>query len=172
MKEELIAKVMATMTDKLTQEQLTELKSALYMSLQKYEVVKRNTELMSIDDTYIQYLSAFLIRKQIEGKSVRTIKHYSYVLKNLMQTLNTELDKITENDLFCYLAKYKQERRVSNIYLDNIRLVFSSFFTWLSNKGYIQQNPTLGLEPIKKEKKIKTPYSDEELEKLRCACKK
>ena len=56
------------------------------------------------------------------------------------------------------------------MYLDNIRLVFSSFFGWLNNKGYIHKNPAIGLEPIKTEKKIKKPFSDEELEKLRRAC--
>lgn len=80
------------------------------------------------------------------------------------------IDKITENDLFVYLAKYKKERGVSNAYLDNIRLVFSSFFGWLNAKGYISKNPTMGLEPIKVEKRIKKPLSDEELEKLRRTC--
>ena len=42
-------------------------------------------------------------------------------LTNLLQNLNMPIDKITENDLFVYLAKYKKERGVSNAYLDNIR---------------------------------------------------
>ena len=53
-------------------------------------------------------------------------------------------------------------RNVSNSYLDNMRLVFSSFFTWLNNKGYISKNPTMGLEPIKSERERKL-FSDEEL---------
>lgn len=51
-----------------------------------------------------------------------------------------------------------------------MRLVYSSFFTWLNNKGYINKNPTIGLEPIKNETKIKKPFTDEELEKLRRSC--
>ena len=47
-----------------------------------------------------------------------------------------------------------------------MRLVFSSFFTWLNAKGYIPKNPTVGHEPIKTEKRIKKPLSDEDLEKL------
>ena len=80
------------------------------------------------------------------------------------------MKKITEDDLFIYLAWYQKTRNVSNTYLDNMRLVFSSFFTWCNNKGYISKNPTIGLEPIKSEKKIKKPFSDEELEKLRRMC--
>ena len=88
----------------------------------------------------------------------------------LLQYLNKPLDKITEDDLFLYLACYRKTKNISNSYLDNMRLVFSSFFTWLNNKGYITKNPTMGLEPIKSEKKIKKPFSDEELERLRRAC--
>lgn len=170
MKDELIAKVIMMMADKMEDGQIGKLKTALYMALQDYEVTAKSTEVMDIDNTYMWYLNMFLIRKQTEGKSSRTIEHYRYVLKNLLQTLNMKVENITENDLFCYLAKYKQEKQVSNVYLDGLRLVFSSFFTWLSNKGYIQKNPTAGLEPIKVEKKIKKPFSDEELERIRRTC--
>lgn len=170
MKDEFITKVIMLMADKMEDGQITELKTALHMALQDYEVTTKNTEVMDIDNTYMWYLNMFLIRKQTEGKSERTIEHYRYILKSLLHTLNMKVENITENDLFCYLAKYKQEKQVSNVYLDGLRLVFSSFFTWLSNKGYIQKNPTSGLEPIKIEKKIKKPYSDEELEKIRQAC--
>lgn len=171
MKEKFITKVLIQMTDKLNSNQIGELKNALYIALQDYEITPRSTEIMDIDNAYVWYLNMFLVRKQTEGKLERTVKHYHYILKNLLQTLNMKLESITENDLFCYLAKYKQERKVSNAYLDGIRLVFSSFFTWLSNKGYITKNPTVGLEPIKVEKKIKQPFSDEELEKIRRACR-
>ena len=60
---------------------------------------------------------------------------------------------------------------MSGAYLDNIRLVFSSFFSWLNAKGYISKNPAAGLDPIKTEKRIKKPLSDTELEKLRRKCR-
>ena len=60
--------------------------------------------------------------------------------------MNKPLTEISEDDLFIYLASYKKVRSVSNTYLDNMRLVFSSFFGWLDAKGYISKNPTLGLE--------------------------
>jgi len=88
----------------------------------------------------------------------------------MLQYLNKPVDEITEADLFLYISAYQKRRRVSNAYLDNIRLVFSSFFGWLSSKGYISRNPAAGLEPIKTEKRIKKPLSDIELEKLRRKC--
>jgi integrase/recombinase XerD len=170
MKEEFITNVLAKMMVMLTQEQSQELKTVMYMELQEYELQKRCTEIMDVDQSYIHYLQLFLARKKTEGKSERTIEQYKMHLTHMLQYLNLSIEKITENDLFVYLAKYKKDKQVSNVYLDNIRLVFSSFFGWLNAKGYIPKNPTAGLEPIKVEKKIKQPFTDEELEKLRRIC--
>lgn len=171
MNEQFITEVLQKATEYLNEEQYRRLISDLRISLQKYEDLKeRCTDVIDIDKNYIQYLQLFLIRKKTEGKSDRTLEQYQLHLNRLLQYLNKPLDKITEDDLFVYLANYKNTREVSNAYLDNIRLVCSSFFTWLNNKGYIPKNPTVGLEPIKTEKKIKKPFTDEELEKIRRAC--
>lgn len=171
MKDEFVTNVLAKMMGVLTQEQCQELKTALYMELQECKLEKRCTEIMDVDQSYVHYLQLFLARKKTEGKSDRTIEQYKMHLTHMLQYLNMDIDKITEDDLFVYLAKYKKDKDASNVYLDNIRLVFSSFFGWMNAKGYISKNPTAGLEPIKHEKKIKQPFTDEELEKLRRTCK-
>lgn len=170
MKDEFITKVLMMMES--GQEECRKLEEVLYIVLQGYELSERSTELMDVDKSYIHFLQLFLARKKTEGKSERTLEQYRLHLTNVLQYINMPVDKITENDLFVYLAKYKKERGVSNVYLDNIRLVCSSFFGWLNAKGYIPVNPTMGLEPIKTEKRIKKPLSDEELEKLRRTCER
>lgn len=154
----------------LDQIQCRQFDCGLRMLLQKYEIKEQCTDIMDIEKGYLQFLQLFIARKKTEGKSIRTLEQYQLHLNKLLQYLNKPLDKITEDDLFIYLAWYQKTRNVSNTYLDNMRLVFSSFFTWCNNKGYISKNPTIGLEPIKSEKKIKKPFSDEELEQLRRVC--
>lgn len=154
----------------LDQEQCKQFDLGLRVLLQKYDLNEKCTAIMDIDQSYLQYLQLFLVRKKTEGKSDRTLEQYQLHLGHLLRDLNKPLDRISEDDLFLYLARYKKTRNVSNTYLDNMRLVFSSFFTWCNNKGYIGKNPTIGLEPIKAEKKIKKPFTDEELEKLRRSC--
>lgn len=170
MNEKIIIEVLQRAMTYINSTQCKKLNEDLRIVLQNYEFVEKSTELMDIDKSYMNYLQLFLIRKKTEGKSEKTIGQYRLHLVKLLQYLNKPLDKITEDDLFIYLATYKKTRNVSNVYLDNIRLVCSSFFTWLNNKGYITKNPTTGLEPIKTEKKIKKSFSDEELEKLRRSC--
>lgn len=56
--------------------------------------------------------------------------------------------------------------------MNNIRLVFNSFFRWLQRRKIIDRNPVDGLEPIKYRQVVKKPLSPEELERVRCACER
>lgn len=171
MNEKFITEVLQMTMQYLDQEQCRKLNENIHIVLQKYELKERCTELMDPDNSYIEYLNLFLKRKEIEGKSERTIEQYRLHLSRMLCYFNKAVDKIRENDLFVYLVKYKNIRKVSNTYLNNIRRVFSSFFGWLNNKGFISENPAIGLEKIKTEKKIRKGFTDEELDKLKRACK-
>lgn len=167
MVEQIISKVLEGMLGK----GMEELKSVLYCVLAGYEITEKSTELRAVDESWQQELGTFLIRKQVEGRSEGTIGQYKQHLTRMLQYINKPVKEITESDLFLYLSMYKKQREVSGVYLDNIRLVFSSFFGWLNSKGYIAKNPASGLDPIKTEKKIKKPLSDTELEILRRKCR-
>lgn len=150
---------------------LEELKSVLYYVLSGYDIAKKSTELQAVDESWREELGIFLVRKRVEGRSEGTVSQYNQHLTRMLQYINKPVKEITEADLFMYISMYKKQRSVSGGYLDNIRLVFSSFFGWLNNKGYINKNPAAGLDPIKTEKRIKKPLSDTELEVLRRRCR-
>lgn len=164
--EQVISKILLKMEGK----GLDELQNVLYCVLSGYDITEKSTELQRIDRSWEEELGAFLVRKRVEGRSDGTIVQYKQHLRRMLQYINKPVKEITEADLFMYISVYKKRRDVSNVYLDNIRLVFSSFFGWLNNKGYIAKNPAAGLDPIKKEKRIKKPLSDTELEVLRRNC--
>lgn len=166
MMEELMTKIleMVMTCDK------NEWKNRLYCILAKYDISEKTTELQTINHGWEKELGLFLIRKRVEGRSEKTIELYKQHLQKALQYINKPVKEITEADLFAYIALYKEKRKVSNAYLNHIRLVFSSFFSWLLNKGFIFKNPAAGLESIKVEQKIKKPLSDIELEKLRRKC--
>lgn len=172
MKDEVITNVLQAMSVTLCQEQLLELKTVLQVQMYPYEIAKKSTEVSVRDKNYVYFLNMFLARKKSEGKTDNTINQYNLYLGMMLQWLNKEIKNITEDDLIYYLAIYKKTRGVSNGYLDHIRLVFSSFFGWMNAKGHIPKNPAKGMEPIKSVKKIKKPFTDEELEIMRRACEK
>lgn len=150
--------------------ELKDLKDVLFLVLSKYEITEKSTEIQRLDESWEEELCEFLVRKKVEGRSEGTISQYNLHLRRMLQYINKPVQDITGADLFAYIAMYKQKRSVSSVYLDNIRLVCSSFFGWLNNKGYIGRNPASGLDPIKREKRIKKPLSDTELEMLRRKC--
>lgn len=168
---ELIDKILVTMSDSLDEKNIGRLKTTLYMVFNDYDISKKCTDLQPMNESTLNYLKMFLIRKKAEGRSKRTLYQYGNQIKRLLVEVNKTIDEITENDLFCYLITYQMERGCSDRYIDNKRLIFSSFFTWLHNKGYISHNPAAGLDKIKYEYRIKKPFSDEELELLRTHCK-
>lgn len=149
---------------------IDELKSALYCVLAGYEITEKSTEIQRIDESWEKELHDFLIRKRVEGRSDGTLRQYNLHLRRMLQYINKPVGEITEADLFLYVAKYRQARAVSNVYLDNIRRVCGTFFKWLNDKGYIQKNIAYGLDPIKAEKKVKKPFSEIEMEKIRISC--
>ena len=144
---------------------------SIYGILNKYDIQLKQNLPMVENNNWIKFLKYFIDRKRISGKSERTLKLYNLQLKRLLSYLNKNIEDITENDLISYLEMYKSTRKVSNVYLDNLRLIMSSFFSWIYSKGFIKLNPTFGIEPIKIEKKMKRSFSDEDLENLKIGCK-
>lgn len=168
--ETIISETIHRMVKSLTVEQQKELQTTLYVVLGKYEITEKSTDLRINDVTWMDDLQRFLERKRIAGKSERTIEQYDYQLKRILSYINKPIEKVTEGDLNEYLEKYRLIRKVSNVYLDGIRLIMSSFFGWMHKKGFIPKNPAAGVDPIKIEKRIKKAYSDEDLEKVRRGC--
>ena len=170
MLENVVSEIIHRMAKLLPMEQQKDLQTTLYVVLGKYEITEKSTDLRINDVTWVDDLQRFIERKRISGKSERTLQQYQYQLTRILSYINKPIDKITEGDLNEYLEKYKLIRKVSNVYLDGIRLTMSSFFGWQHRKGFIPKNPAAGVDPIKIEKKIKKAYSDEELEKIRRKC--
>ena len=114
---------------------------------------------------------AFLSAKQVEGCSLRSIKYYSSTLDNLIRELEKPFNQIETEDLRIYLSEYQKKNNASKQTIDNIRRIFSSFFTWLEDEDYIMKSPVRRIHKIKTTKQIKETYSDEILETLRDNCK-
>ena len=119
----------------------------------------------------MNYLENFLAVKELEGCSTATIKNYKFNLSKFLLWADAAPTEITTQQIRKYLADYKRERGVSNCTLDNMRRVYSSFFHWMHQEGYVLKDPCAAINKIKTDKIIKSPFSDEEMEILRDNCK-
>ncbi len=169
-REKFISDVLAKIRNILPASQLDTLKDILVTELYEYDLIKKTTELSSIDETPIRILNTFIFTKQIEGKSSKTLKRYYSMNHSLIQSIDKPLNQISTYDIRFYLATYQQKRKVSNHTLDGMRRCFASFFSWLAAENFITKNPCLAISQIKYPKTIKKPFSSTDMKRIESAC--
>lgn len=142
----------------------------LLTSLQNYEVQERCTEVAIHDSTSMGLVRKFIATKKLEGKSERTLRRYQPELEKLIYFLDKKLYEVSSYDLRLYLSLYKEQRKISNRTLENMRKTISTFFGWLHDEGLIGQNPARAVKQIKYDKIVRKPFSSVDREKLKNAC--
>lgn len=142
----------------------------LLLSLQDYEVEERCTEIQVHDGTNLGLVRKFIATKRLEGKSERTLRRYQPELEKLIAFLNKKLYEVSPYDLRLYLSLYKEQRKISNRTLENMRKTISAFFSWLHDEGIISQNPARAVKQIKYDKIVRKPFTPVEREKIKSAC--
>lgn len=147
------------------------LKNVLISVLDDYDVQPMKNEITVYDaESNYRLLGMFLVAKKVEGCTDRTIGYYKDTITAFLNKINMPVADITADNIRFYIAKRSIDNKISKTTQDNELRNLRSFFSWLTAEEYIQKNPTLKIKAIKKEKRIKKPFSELELEKLRNAC--
>lgn len=73
-------------------------------------------------------------------------------------------------DIRTYLSEYQEQHGSSKVTMDNMRRIFSSFFSWLEDEDYIVKSPVRRIHKVKTTKVIKETFTDENMEILRDTC--
>jgi len=160
-KEDLKTRLMGKIDDSclsIVMVQLTQL-------LNEYEAAEEGTGKDSSD-----LLQSFLSSKRLEGCSERTLTYYETTIDMMLKRVSLPVVNIGTDDIRHYLSEYQSERGSSKITIDNIRRIFSSFFSWLEDEEYILKSPVRRIHKVKFGRTVKDTFSDEELEKMRDGC--
>lgn len=105
MKTEVVEKVLNRMVDKLDPEQLQELKSALVISLEGYQVTREETQLSTEVYDNWDYAKKFFQALIVAGKAKGTIETYSMHIRILLDDIRKPIIEITDEDLMLHLAQ-------------------------------------------------------------------
>ena len=132
-----------------------------------YEIIRKCTALVPIEQTSQRMLIEYLACKQLEGFSKETLSNYKTILFNFICSLGKPLDEIKPNDIRAYLCGYQNAKGISNRSLDKIRTTIAGLFHWAKAEGKIQDDPSLSIRPIKYVVKPKPSLSQIELEYIR-----
>ncbi len=170
MKEELTQRVLEEMGGKLNEEQLSLLAHTLQSILTDYMVTRSLTEKERQITDKRHLLGTFLSAKKVEGCSDKTLDYYRATLVKMLETIERGIPEITTNDVRQYLSEFKERRGSSKVTIDNIRRIFSSFFSWLEDEDYIAKNPVRRIHRVRADTLVKEIINDESMEILRDSC--
>lgn len=170
MKDKLINDIKSAMAEVLNMEQMTKLNITLVQCLHSMEIMEKEINTEKQNRANIKMLSMFISSKHVEGCSENTLKYYESTIECLFLDLQKDIKDITTNDLRFYLASYQNKKNSSKVTIDNIRRIFSSFFSWLEDEDYILKSPVRRIHKVRTNILVKEVLSDENLEILRDSC--
>lgn len=166
-KQRFIKNVETNMRNTLTIEEMEKLVKILNDELGMYNL--DNIPSKTSDGTKDEYLEAFLSAKMLEGRSIKTVERYKYIINKLFNNVQVPIKEITVFHIRQYLQKRKN-MGVSDRTLEGERTIFCSFFGWLHKEGLLNINPCGNLAPIHAPKIVRLPFTDVEIEKLKASC--
>ena len=164
---QIVRRILDDMKPYLNSRQMSELNQSLLIQLEDVELISKEKP---FDEDYKKenkrLFESFIDSKKLEGRSENTLNYYKLMLSKLLMSFDKPLQNVTTNDIREWLLLYK-ETGVSNVTVNNVRRIFSSFFSWLEAEEYILRDPMRRIHRVKEEYQVKKPFSEWELEKLR-----
>ena len=170
MKENIIQAVLAAMQRDLDCRQVARLKAVLLQELQGIEMKECDFDEKKRTKENFDLLAAFISAKKIEGCSEKTLCYYRKTIERLLHVVELAVNHITTSDIRQYLSHYQEQHHSSKVTIDNMRRIFSSFFSWLEDEDYIAKSPVRRIHKVKTDSLVKEVLSDEQLEQLRDNC--
>ena len=157
--------------DKLTVAQMRDVIDALSDVIDEFEVEFKEENHTFLDEGSIctDELDLYLEAKKVEGCSPKTIERYRYCLSRMLRYVGISPKRITVHHLRAYLL-YLQEHGSSDRTVEGDRAILNGFFGWLNREGIVQVNPCANLAKVKCMKKIRHPFSDVDIERLKECC--
>lgn len=170
MKEELIQRIVGEMDGFLREDLMQRLREVVQAALEGYSVGRVLTDIERQRDDNEQLMNSFLSAKKVEGCSEKTLDYYRATLKKMLTGIGKGVTDMSTNDVRQYLSDFKEIRGSSKVTIDNIRRIFSSFFSWLEEEDYIVKNPVRRIHRVRADSLVKEIISDESMEVLRDSC--
>ncbi|MFC1931895.1 tyrosine-type recombinase/integrase [Chloroflexota bacterium] len=135
-------------------------------------------------------VNGFVLTKQTEGKSPRTVEFYSENLKRflwyaLKQDWPDDIRMLTEwniREFLGYLANENcrwglegngsetSQQKASHSTVHHYFVVLANFFGWVVREGFLPESPTVKIKVAKPKDKVIKPYTHEEISRMLAVC--
>lgn len=162
--------LIARMIQSIPQEQVCNLLPILDQTMSGYDISRKRLEIIPVDGIP-EAVKAFIASKSICNCSQGTLKIYTLRLVNFFSMLKKSPQDITVADIRRYLFYYKSQRSASDSYIDEIRRILNSFFSWCVTNEYLIRNPCATVEKTKYQEAEREPLVPYDLEVFRWHCR-
>lgn len=161
MNTEIINTIKSKMDDVLDTSQLNKLESVLR------EVFNENTPPKDSLQNKKNLIKQFINSKKIESCSKRTEEYYFRTLTFFEKNINSDINSVTTAEIRDYLLNYQKINNCTNVTLDTVRRILSSFYKWLEDEDFIIKSPMKRIHRIKSPVIIKPAFTEEQIENIR-----
>ena len=137
-------------------------------------------------------INGFVLTKQTDGKSPRTVEFYGENLKrflwySLQKEWPDDIRMLTEWDIREFLGYVANEtnrwglkgngsepaqRKVSHTTVHHYYVCLANFFGWVTREGFLKDNVMLKIRVAKPKDKVIKPYTQEEISRMLAVCDK
>jgi len=137
-------------------------------------------------------VKGFVLTKQTDGKSPRTVEFYSENLKRFLwysqqKAWPDDIRMLNEWDIREFLGYVANEtnrwglngngsepaqRKVSHTTVHHYYVVLANFFGWVVREGFLMDNPIAKIKIAKPKNKVIKPYTQEEVSQMLAVCDK
>lgn len=150
---------------KVTADVLESIENAVIEIMSNYEI----NRIIVDDERTDMLLHAYIDAMRVEGKSIKTITRYEYIIRRFLRQVGVTTRNVTQYHIRQYLSEEKN-RGVADSTLKGYCWVFSAYFGWLHRDGILSKNPMGNIGTIKVQKKVKEVFSEIDIEKLKAGC--
>jgi integrase/recombinase XerC len=119
-----------------------------------------------------ELVDLYILRCQVEAKSVQTVSAYRYTLSRFQRSLvedGVPLDAaaVRQEHIYRYLGRFTQlSLDTRHRYFREVRC----FFNWVTESGYLSTSPFARMRNVRLPKKIVRVFTPEDLQQLLAAC--
>lgn len=166
MKEQFYSDLRNSLYGKVPSSMINTIIDIVSIGLQKYDLTLKQNEIVVYDYGDADLLKKYFIAKTTEGLSEKSLVTYNKGLQMVFSKIGKHIKDITTDDIRIYIS-YMRINGKSTAYQNLIRRTLCSFFGWLAKEKLIDENPMLRINSIREQKKLKLPFSEDELELLR-----
>lgn len=168
-KRNLTNEILESMENYLSNSQLMELNRSVNSNLDNLQVYKHNINATDYESRNRELLKSFISNKKLKGLSKKSLDYYARELNQFLDYSIKLVMDYSPDDIRDYLVFRQELNNCTNVSLNNIRRVLSSFYKWLEVEEFIIRNPLKAVGALKEPKRVKKPFSDEEIERMRTA---